>query len=170
MDRGLRPRRFSRFLAVLVTVVAAACSPAGERQAETAAAAATVIEVVDGDTFDVEFLDGAVERVRPPQIDAPEVGECGYQEATSALEELILGAVVRLVPTTDGPDRDAHGRLLRAAELGGRDVGEVLVATGLARWVPRYAHEDRGLAARYEAAEAQARESGTGLWSACGWA
>lgn len=171
MKFGHLPRQLGVLVMTLLAMIVAGCSPVEERRPETtsAAATATVIHVVDGDTFDVEFTDGAVERIRPPQIDAPEIGECGYEEANIELEDLILGAVVRLVPTTDGPDRDSHGRLLRVVELDGTDVGELLVRAGLARWVPRYAHEDRELAASYEAAEERAREIAAGLWSACGW-
>jgi micrococcal nuclease len=127
------------------------------------------VYIVDGDTFDVEFDDGAVERVRPPQIDTPERDECGFNEATRALEDLILGETVDLIPTSDGPDRDPYDRLLRAVELAGEDIGAVLVYSGIARWVPRYAHEDPRLAAMYEDAEDSARNDGRGFWSACNW-
>src|SRR5919106_2549036 len=65
---------------------------------------ATVVYVVDGDTFDVELAGGTTERVRSPQIDTPEMDECGYTKSAAILEELILGETVRLVPTAHGPD------------------------------------------------------------------
>lgn len=130
---------------------------------------ARVTFVVDGDTFDVRFPDGREERIRPPQVDAPEIDECGYERASVALAELILGETVELVPTSDGPDRDAHGRLLRAVRLDGEDVGAEMVRSGLARWIARYAHEDRTLAGHYEAAERQAQRASAGLWAACDW-
>lgn len=130
---------------------------------------ATVVHVVDGDTFDVSLPGGTTERVRSPQIDTPEIDECGYAESTVTLEELILGETVRLVPTESGPNRDPHGRLLRVAELDGDDVGQLLVRAGLARWAPRYADEDPRLAAMYEDAERRARDEGAGFWSSCGW-
>lgn len=155
------------FLLSTVLALAVAGCAAAERQA--ADKAATVVHVVDGDTFDVEFADGTVERVRPPQIDTPEVDECGYEESSAALQELVLGEDVALFPTEHGPDQDPHGRLLRAAEVDGEDVGRLLVRAGLARWVPRYADEDPRLAASYETAEQRAREDGVGFWSSCGW-
>jgi micrococcal nuclease len=130
---------------------------------------ALVVHVVDGDTFDVEFSGRTTERVRMPQIDTPELDECGYGESTATLEDLILGETVRLGPTESGPNRDDHRRLLRAAELDGDDVGELLVRAGLARWVSRYADEDRRLAEMYDDAEEQARDEGAGLWSSCRW-
>ncbi|HEX6335879.1 MAG TPA: thermonuclease family protein [Jiangellaceae bacterium] len=130
---------------------------------------AVVLHVVDGDTFDVELSGGSTERVRLPQIDAPELDECGYAESSAALEELVWGETVRLAQTESGPGRDDHGRLLRATWLVGKDVGLLLVRDGLARWLSRYADEDSRLAQMYEQAERQARDEGAGLWSACGW-
>lgn len=130
---------------------------------------AHVTYIVDGDTFDVILADGTEERIRPPQIDTPEIGECGYEEAAAALEELILGRTVYLASTAAGPDRDSYDRLLRAVEVDGHDVGELLVLAGAARWVPRYAHEDARLATMYEAAERESRSVGAGFWTWCDW-
>lgn len=128
-----------------------------------------VVYVVDGDTFDVELADGTVERVRPPQIDTPERGDCGFDESTWAVEDLLLGESVVLTPTAYGPDRDPYDRLLRAVAIDRDDVGEILVASGLARWSSHFADEDPALADRYAAAEDAARAEGLGFWSTCGW-
>lgn len=128
-----------------------------------------VVHVVDGDTFDVQLADGTVERIRPPQIDTPERGDCGFDESTQAAEDLLLGESVGLTPTSYGPDRDRYDRLLRAVDLDGRDFGETLVSSGLARWTAQYADEDPHLAARYSAGEESARTEGRGFWSTCGW-
>jgi endonuclease YncB( thermonuclease family) len=138
---------------------------------ETASAGeeATVTVVIDGDTFDAAFADGRVERVRLPQVDTPEVDDCGYEEATAVLEDLIGGQHVTLAATAAGPDRETHGRLLRAVEVDGEDVGQHLLRSGIARWSRSYAHEDARLAAMYSAAERHAREDSAGLWTTCGW-
>ena len=130
---------------------------------------ATVTFVIDGDTVDVVLVEDVVERIRLPQIDTPEVGECGYEESTAALEAQIAGQNVILVSTEAGPDRDTYGRLLRAVEISGNDVGQYLIRNGLAHWVRGYAHEDRRLAAMYEVAESNARDASAGLWSTCNW-
>jgi endonuclease YncB( thermonuclease family) len=130
---------------------------------------ATVIFVIDGDTVDVALADEVVERVRLPQVDTPEADECGNEESTTVLEELIAGENVTLISMEAGPDRDTYGRLLRAVEINGDDVGQFLIRNGFARWVGAYAHEDSRLAAMYEAAESRAREESAGFWSTCGW-
>lgn len=117
----------------------------GERQIRASAAATTTASfgfchqgggsncVVDGDTF---YLGG--EKVRIAGIDAPEThpSRCDREEelgsaATMRLQQLLNGGSVRLVPIDR--DRDRYGRLLRNVEVNGRDVGETLVAEGIAR-------------------------------------
>jgi micrococcal nuclease len=170
----MRARRLV-IVALSMTFLAAGCAPDGPASPSDPGAVATdgeqavVVRVVDGDTFDVELSGGSTARVRLPQVDAPEVGECGYGESSAALDELISRDPVRLVRTESGPDRDSHGRLLRATRLAGEDIGQLLVRDGLARWVSRYADEDSRLAKMYEQAEHRARAVGAGFWSACGW-
>jgi endonuclease YncB( thermonuclease family) len=171
------PVRARRLVIAVVAVMygVAGCATDGrEGLAETGGVAmdgerAVVLHVVDGDTFDVELSGGSTERIRLPQVDAPELDECGYGESSAALEELISTETVRLVRTESGPDRDSHGRLLRATRLAGEDIGQLLVRDGLARWVSRFVDEDSRLAKMYEQAEHQARAMGAGFWSACGW-
>ena len=52
----------------------------------------TVTNIVDGDTFDLSNGD----RIRPADIDAPEIGEEGYQEAKDYLTTWIYGKTVYL--------------------------------------------------------------------------
>ncbi len=89
--------------------------------------------VVDGDTF---HLGG--EKVRIAGIDAPEThpSRCAREDqlgsaATNRLHALLNAGEIRLLPIDR--DRDRHGRLLRDVEVGGQDVGELLIAEGLAR-------------------------------------
>ena len=161
-------RRLASAVAV-IALLGAGCTANGREPEVVDGEEALVFHVVDGDTFDVEFPGGTTERVRAAQIDTPEMDECGYAESAATLEELILGETVRLVPTAAGPDRDGNGRLLRASELDGDDVGQLIVQGGFARWEPWYADEDPRLASMYELAERQARDEGAGLWSSCRW-
>jgi endonuclease YncB( thermonuclease family) len=69
--------------------------------------AATVVEVVAGDTVDAQLSTGPTLRVRLLGIDAPEVGDCGADPATASLEQLVLGHTVSLVtdPSQDAVDQ-----------------------------------------------------------------
>ena len=70
----------------------------------------TVVSVHDGDTITV-VQGPAEEQLRLIGINANETGECMSDEATNALEALVLGREVSLV--VDQSDRGRYGRLLR---------------------------------------------------------
>lgn len=94
-----------------------------------------VVGVVDGDTLDVS--NG--ERVRLIGIDTPEIGQCGYGEATATLRQLVAGRSVNLVPGARD-DRDRYGRLLRYVEADGVDVNLSMLRSG--RAIARYDSRD----------------------------
>jgi len=117
-----------------------------------AAAAATAAEpiygrarVIDGDTLEVAGV-----RVRLEGVAAPELSEAGGDAARVFLERLVEGRVVVCAPT----GRRSRGRRVAVCRLDGRDLGEMVIAAGLARDCPRYS---RG---RYAAVE---REAAAGL-------
>lgn len=96
--------------------------------------------VVDGDTF---YIGG--EKVRIAGIDAPEThpSRCDYEarlgnEATERLHDLLNSGTVTM--TSIDRDRDRYGRLLRNVAVGGQDVGEAMIAAGVAR---EYGHGRR---------------------------
>jgi endonuclease YncB( thermonuclease family) len=95
----------------------------------------TVTDVVDGDTVDVST--GA--RIRVIGIDAPEVGACGADQATRAMEALVLGKAVALTAGARD-DVDRYGRLLRYVDVDGGDAGLSLIQQGLA--IARYDSRD----------------------------
>lgn len=101
----------------------------------TAAPGPRVVDVIDGDTIDVE----GGRRVRLIGIDTPERGECGYSEAAAALRSLVGGKAVRLVPGARD-DVDRYGRLLRYVEVGGLDVNLEMIRRGHA--IARYDSRD----------------------------
>jgi micrococcal nuclease len=127
---------------------------------------ATVTEVVDGDTLEVRLADGRVERLRLVGINTPEDGECLADEAARRLAVLVGDGRVRLV--RDESDRDQYGRLLRHVLAGGRSVGAVLVAEGLA--FSRAYPPDTGQQAALDAGQARAQAAAIGLWApdSCG--
>jgi endonuclease YncB( thermonuclease family) len=95
--------------------------PGGDWQVES---------VVDGDT--VRVVRGTTEEtVRLIGIDTPERDQCGYDEATRFMVDLVLDQPVTLV---DGAttDRDNYGRLLRYVEHEGIDVGLAQITEGYA--------------------------------------
>jgi len=68
---------------------------------------AAVKRVVDGDT--ILMVNG--DRVRLIGVDAPDRGECYYDETLVAVKELVEGKEIRLEKDVSGTDR--YGRLLR---------------------------------------------------------
>jgi endonuclease YncB( thermonuclease family) len=123
-------------------------------------ASAEPLHVVDGDTLDVAGV-----RYRLHGIDAPEAGQkcksakggvwaCG-KAAISALEKLVLDRQVHC----DDRGVDDYDRVIAVCIVAGRDVNELMVASGLA-WAFRKYSED------YAATEDQARQIGKGIWQA----
>lgn len=97
------------------------------------------VRVIDGDTFDHGGM-----RVRIADIDTPEVrGRCAYEvalagRATRRMRALLSAGPFELHRLGNGRDEDRYGRKLRIVTRGGRSLGDVLVAEGLARtWTGR---------------------------------
>ena len=125
-----------------------------------------VVFVADGDTFDVVRGERRL-TVRLLGINAPELGECGHDEARATLRRLLAPGPVLLV--RDRTNKDALGRVLRYAEnASGVDVGASLVVSG--RAVSRRDPPDTARNGRYDALERRARRAQRGLWAdgACG--
>jgi endonuclease YncB( thermonuclease family) len=120
-----------------------------------------VVGVHDGDT--VTLLDGArvQHRIRIAGIDAPERGQPFGTAARESLAHLVYGKRV----AAHCHKRDRYGRDVCALFVEAQDVGLEQVRIGLAWWYRAYARE-QSLADRasYEAAEAEARSAGRGLW------
>ena len=89
------------------------------------------IYVIDGDTFGI-----GARHIRIAGIDAPETHPPRCLEearlglaATAKLKELLASGTV----TMSGSGQDQYGRELRSVQVGGQDVGEAMIAAGLAR-------------------------------------
>ena len=171
------------WLALLIVLAACGVAASDERTGSggaglsplpTPATAATVLDVIDGDTIRVRFAGGRTETVRYIGIDTPETDarrgpvECYGAEATQRNAELVRGKTVRL--ERDVSERDRYGRLLRyvwvAGEGGGRQLAnEALVREGFATAAtfPPDVRYQRLLAA----AQREAQEQRRGLWGAC---
>jgi micrococcal nuclease len=120
-----------------------------------------VASVTDGDTIRVLMPDGINEPVRLIGIDAPEDGLALDQEATSYLQDLVLGQDVEMV--ADVSDRDRFGRLLRYVYVGDLFVNEEMVRMGLA--VAKRYEPDTAMALVLEAAQGGAQDQALGLFS-----
>lgn len=164
-------RRITLALLLAACLVTAACSPS---RAAPADGAATVVQVDDGDTIDVD-LGGHRESVRLLGIDTPETHhptkpvECYGAEASARTAELLPpGSRVRLV--RDAEARDRYGRLLAYVYRADDDlfVNLSLVTDGFADTLdiaPNSAH-----AAELARAVGLARAASKGLWGTCGGA
>jgi len=176
-------------LLVLVLLTAAACGSHQVMLTEQAPATwvrepggyeeAIVVDVIDGDTLEVEVTGFAAgpgagaarvgERytVRLIGIDTPESVkpnspvECFGRESSAAAEALLAGAQVRLVK--DVEEADQYGRLLRYVYLGDETANGRMVVNGYANaytYPPNVRHSTLFLQL-----EREARENDRGLWS-----
>ena len=165
MDRG------SLGSAVLVLLVAAVLLrpwELGGGEAEAPAAVGEVVRVVDGDTFEAR-IGATVEDVRLIGVDTPETVkpgapvQCFGPRASRFARRALEGRSVRLVFGVER--RDAYGRLLAYAHLGGRMLNAELLRRGLARTLtipPNDRHAER-----FARIERRAARAGRGLWGSC---
>jgi micrococcal nuclease len=130
-----------------------------------------VVEVVDGDTVDVE-IGGRSERVRLIGINTPETKrpdtpiECYGPEASAFTASLLpAGTTVRIERDVVG--RDDYGRLLGYVHLVDGDVfvNLAIVERGFAR--PLTIEPNSTHAAEFADAARRAERSDLGLWAAC---
>ena len=175
-----RPPLLLRLLAALTALlVSSACGRDGASNASAAPrepGAATVVDVVDGDTVRVRFGgSSSSESVRLIGIDTPEthgpggLRECFGAEASARTAALLPeGTEVRL--ERDVEARDRYARLLAYVyrKRDGLFVNLALARDGFAAPLsvpPNVAH-----VAEFTAATTAARVAGRGLWSRCGGA
>lgn len=71
-----------------------------------------VRRVMDGDTIEIVDTGGIRTRVRLRDVDAPERGEPGFEAATEALSQRVLGRQIYVTPHA----RDRYGRLVATIE------------------------------------------------------
>lgn len=128
-----------RVFLILMIVMLAGCSfevetatpeppPATVPDGETA----RVVQVIDGDTIDVE-INGESYRVRYIGVNTPERDESCYRDAAAANAALVEEQTISLVK--DVNETDPYGRLLRYVYVGDIFVNAELVADGFAESV-----------------------------------
>lgn len=132
---------------------------------------ATVLEVIDGDTVRLR-IQGQAETARLLGVDTPETVhpnrpvECFGPQA-SARTAALLPAGSRVEVRRDRDPRDRFGRLLLYLYREGEtvSVNEALLRDGYATVLD--VDGNTGLADRFRAAEARARQARSGIWGAC---
>jgi endonuclease YncB( thermonuclease family) len=147
-------------IALSGTAVHAVASPGSINEPATAYAPATrlrpptqgvtVTKITDGDTIRIAELD---QPIRILGYDTPEIGECGYDEATQRLAQ-ILGSGTVTVTTDNGDNTDRYGRYLRHVLVNGVPVGLTMISEGKANarydsldGYPRHRYQDQYRAA-----------------------
>jgi micrococcal nuclease len=107
-----------------------------------AALTCTLMSVTDGDTLRAACPQPT--RIRIANIDAPERDACPgpAARATAALQALVIGHL-----TVTPLYQDRYGRTVATVEAQGRDLGQAMLATGLAKPWP-HSKTGRALAPR----------------------
>ncbi len=132
-------------------------------------ASAEVIRVVDGDTIEVKFTDGTIEKVRLIGIDTPETVdprkpvECFGKEASAKMKELVEGKTAKLERKED-ENRGVYGRLLRYVYVGDLFINAEMIKQGYAYAYIKYPFDSK-LMEEFKQYEREAREKELGLWS-----
>lgn len=145
--------------------------PAPDNDGDPLTTIAWIASVTDSYTVDIRYAKVVesveeIETVRLIGITGPNSGECHEYDSYSWTRDHIQeGEPVLLVTDPTIPDRDQFGRLLRRIELeGGGDYGTAALEAGVVR-AEADTDPPHQLADEYEAAEARAEQSETGLWS-----
>ncbi len=129
----------------------------------------TVVNIVDGDTIDIDVPDGKYKRTRirlwgidTPETKHPEKGVMYFgPEAAEFARELALGKKVA-VYLEEHRTRGYYGRLLAYVQLpDGRFLNKVLLSEGFAYADLRFRHSSYN---KYKQLEASARSQKKGLW------
>ena len=116
---------------LLLAIANSATAPATER----GTAAPRALAVIDGDTLERRATG---ERIRLVNADTPEYGEQARCPAERRLAARATGLVRALLADAQGVDvsetgqTDRYGRTLAHVVVDGRDLGETLIAAGLA--------------------------------------
>ena len=121
---------------------------------------ATVVRVIDGDTFEVRIGQGSPVRVRVIGYDAPEKDEPFGDTATKFLKALLEGREVLLESDVQALDR--YGRRLYHVWLPQTLLSELMLLSGLGRQMtipPNVRHVDF-----LTKAQRLGREIGLGVW------
>ncbi len=118
---------------------------------------AEVVDVTDGDTYDVRRSIGSTVTIRLRGVDAPESAQSYGTAATRAARQYVGGKSVRVAVEEIG----RYGRAGARVEVQGADLGAMLIRRGLACHYRQYAPGET----EYARLQRQARNADRGLWA-----
>jgi len=116
-----------------------------------------VVEVTDGDTYDVRRSIGGAVTIRLHGVDVPESAQPYGRAATRTARRIAGGKNVRVTVEEIG----RYGRAVASVEVGGGDLGALLIRRGLAWHYRQFAPN----VTEYARLQRQARNADRGLWS-----
>ncbi|MFW6458387.1 MAG: thermonuclease family protein [Halodesulfurarchaeum sp.] len=172
--------RVTVIVGVFLMLIMAGCTGAPGAQGEDSVSV-TVVDVIDGDTLDVRFPDGSIDRVRLLGVDTPETyarndpaefegvpnttagRECLRAAGLEASREMkqLNGSSVTLEFDSSADRRGGYDRLLAYVIEDGTNRNYWLIEQGYARvYVTEFDQLDR-----FEAAEEAAQDADRGLWN-----
>jgi endonuclease YncB( thermonuclease family) len=85
-----------------------------------------VYRVIDGDTLVIDNN----QEIRLINVDAPESGQCGFEEAKTKMEKMALNKKIKV----EGKVTDGFGRLLSTVWIGEKMLNAEIVRTGWVRY------------------------------------
>ena len=152
-------RRFLQgiFVGALFLLGTAASAPAQVQVDPGQTFTARLLEVTDGNTYDVRRSAGGEVTIRLHGVDAPESSQPYGKAATRAARRIAGGKNVRVTVEDIG----RYGRAVARIEVGGGDLGALLIQRGLAWYYEEHAPDGT----EYARLERQARNADRGLWS-----
>jgi len=130
----------------------------------------TITKIIDGDTLKIKTGTLKTRKVRLIGINAPEKGECFYEEAKNALTEVTQDRQINIEKDISG--LDDYGRLLRYVIVINPDpdtdnlpVNYYMIRNGYAFY--QSSPPDNRYRDLFITAQRQAQDENLGLWQAC---
>ena len=122
----------------IAAVIGAGVFFRSDPQTSRATFSGRVTYVYDGDTLKMQ---GQERRIRLFGLDAPEKGQNGHREATSALMKLVLDRQI----TCEQMTIDRYGRIVgRCVRSDGKDISKLMIQSGTAKEYCRYSRGEYG--------------------------
>lgn len=142
--------------------IALLLSGCGSEHSTPPAGPYSVVEVFDGDSFNLRAANGKTVRVRVAGIDAPERSQPFSNKAKESLISLLASGDIALEPIKV----DKYERWIANVSVGGNDVGLAQLTRGYAWFFVRYRNDlSEGMQTAYAQAERDARAARAGLWA-----